>query len=175
MTNRRNRTLTPAIPFIFLSDATGAQCFDATGGFHTWDTIAFKTSDFHYTVDDDRVQINRQGSGWYEITFEVSWYTEQILREIKTDLYINGTLAINSHIHTYVTGAGGQPTYRDQHVLHYIIYLTYKDYIQIKSTASASGVCTDPASSRLMVKFIPIHGWNNDAGGRVNFRGGVDR
>lgn len=175
MTNRRNRTLKPAIPFIFLSDTLGEQVFSATGEFHTWDTVAIKTTDFHYTVDDDRVTINRQGSGFYEIAFEVSWKTAEILRQIWTDIYINGAELKNSHVHTYVTGSAGQPTYRDQHVIHYIVYLNYKDYIQIKSQSSGSNVTTDPKSSRLSVKFIPIHGWDNNAGGNVNFRGGVMR
>ena len=169
------RTVKPAIPFIFLSDTGGEQVFSAVGEFHTWDKEAFKTSDFHYNLDDNRVQINRQGGGFYEITFEVSWKTTEILRQIWTDIYKNGVKLANSHVHTYVTGSAGQPTYRDQHVIHNVIYLEYKDYIQIKSQSSGSNVTTDPASSRLMIKFIPVHGWDNSVGGKTNYRGRVMR
>lgn len=165
MVNNRIRTIAPAIPAIFLSDTAGEQVFSATGEFHTWDTIMFKTTDFHYTIDSDKIILNRVSSGLYEISFEVSWKTEEILRQIWTDLYINGIKVLNSHVHTYVTGAGGQPTYRDQHVLHYIIYLNSKDYIQIKSQSSGTNVKTDPQSSRIIVKQIAMKGWDNGAGG----------
>lgn len=171
----RYRTPSPAIPSIFLSDTDGEQVFSATGEFHTWDTIRFITSDFHYTTDDERITINRQGGGYYEILFQVSWKTEEILREIWSDIYINGVELKNSHVHTYVTGAGGSPTYRDQHVIHYVIYLNYKDYIQIHSESSGSNVTTDPKSSRLSIKFIAAKGWNNSAGGKERFKGGVMR
>lgn len=174
--NTRNRTLTPAIPSIFLTDIDGEQVFNnAALQYHTWDTVVFKTSDFHYTIDDDKVQINRQGGGFYEITFEVSWKTVQTLRDIYTDIHINGAELINSHVHTFVAGASGQSTYRDQHVIHYIVYLNYGDYIQIVSRGGGTNVTTDPKSSRLMIKFIPIQGWDNNSGGKESYRGGVLR
>ena len=173
--NTRNRTLTPVIPSIFLTDTDGEQVFSTVGEFHTWDTVVLKTSDFHYIVDGNRVQINRQGGGFYEISFEVSWKTTQILRQIWTDLYANGAKLVNSHAHTYVTGASGQPTYRDQHIIHYIVYLNYGDYVQVKSQSSGSNVTTDPESSRLIIKFIPIQGWDNNSGGKESYRGGVLR
>ena len=163
----RNRTVIPAVPYLFLQDAGGGQCFDAVGSFHTWDTIGFQTSDFKHIVDNDKVNIIIQG--YYEVTFEVSFYTEQILREVKSELYKNGVLVANSHVHTYVTGAGGAPTYRDEQVIHFVLYLSHGDYIQIKTTGSAAGVCTDPASSRLLVKFVEMKGWNNKRAGSTKY------
>lgn len=171
--NQRNKTVTPAIPLIFLSDASGEQVFgSAADQFHTWDTVVLKTSDFHYTVDDDRIIINRRSAGFYEITFEVSWKTVETLRQIWTDVFVNGVNLTNSHTHTFVAGSGGQPTYRDQHVIHYIIYLNPGDYIQLASRGNSTNVTTDPKSSRLIIKFIPLKGWNNDTGGKVRSKGG---
>jgi hypothetical protein len=171
---KRNRAITPAIPFIFLSDTDGEQVFgNVANQFHTWDNIILKTSDFIYVADMDKIRINKGGSGFYDITFEVSWKTVQTLREIWTDLYVNGVEVKDSHIHTFVAGAGGQPTYRDQHVLHYPIYLEYGDYIQIASRSSNTNVTTDPKSSRLIIKLIPMEGWNNRSGGYRRTQKGV--
>ena len=177
MTNRRARELAPAIPFIQLYDS-GTQTFTTTGEFHTWDTTSFKTSDFHYNVDDDRVQINRQGGGWYEITFESSFTVGAAgFASAGSQVYINGEAVEGSK----ACGCGydsGQGSVACACVtLHFIIYLNSKDYIQIKTTNSlgSEDMLTVPETSRLIVKFIPIKGWDNSAGGKVNFRGGVMR
>ena len=171
----RNRTATPAIPCIFLQDAGGDQCVTDTGGYQTWDTLVFKTSDFQYVLDDSKITILRGHSGYYEITFEVSYQTIQKLREVKTSLYKNGVELVNSLVHTFSTGAAGKPTYRDEHVLHYIVLLNKDDYVQIKTVGSGSDVCTIAETSRLIIKALPMDGWDNNRGGMKMVRGGVGR
>lgn len=168
----RYRTITPAIPYIFLSDADGEQVFNnAANQFHTWDTTMFKTSDFIYVSDSSKIFINKQGSGLYEITFEVSWKTTELRAMlIYTDIYVNGVKLPNSRAHTYV-----DDSIRSQHTIHYITYLKRGDYVQIASRADDANVTTDSESSRLSVKFVAMKGWDNSHGGKENYRGEVVR
>ena len=173
---KRNRPITPAIPYLFISDTTGAQAFTNVGAWHTWDTIMFKTSEFIYLADDNRVLINKQGSGFYEITFEASFYvSSKLIRQVKTDLYKNGVIVANSHTHTTVSGSTDSDWNRDHQTIHYVIYLEKGDTIQVKTQTDTETVYTDPASSRLMINFIPLRGWNNSNGGRLRMRGEVAR
>ena len=171
----RKRTNTPVIPFIQLYD-TGTQSFTAAGEFHTWDTINFKTSDFHYTEDDDRVSINIPSAGYYEITFECSFIKCGVgLGTANSQIYINGNAIEGAHANgcAYDTGQGCASC--ACMTLHYIIYLTARDYIQIKTIANADSMTSIIETSRLIVKFIPTQGWNNNNGGNANYRGRVNR
>jgi len=171
----RKRTNTPVIPFIQLYD-TGSQTFTVAGEFHTWDTIDFKTSDFHYTEDDDRVSINIPSAGYYEITFECSFTKSgaglgaATCQVYKNGVDVTGAKAIGC---SYDTGQGAAAC--ACMTLHFIIYLKARDYIQIKTTASGNSLASGMETSRLLIKFIPTQGWNNNNGGNLNFRGGVER
>ena len=174
MTDRK-RTNTPVIPFIQLYDNTGLQSFTIAGEFHTWDSISFKTSDFHYTEDDDRVMINVPSAGYYEITFECSFYKDGSgFGSASSQVYVNGEGLTGSKACGcgYDTGQGYAACACV--TLHFITYLKGRDYIQIKTTASDDmiSVCE---TSRLLIKFIPTQGWNNDNGGNTNYRGRVSR
>jgi len=174
MTNRK-RTNTPVIPFIQLHD-TGLQVFTTVGEFHTWDNISFKTSDFHYTEDDDRVLINIPSAGYYEVTFECSFTKSGAgLGAAVCTLYKNGEVVTGATAVgcAYDTGQGAAACACI--TLHFIIYLKGRDYIQVKTTASADSLISGSQTSRLLVKFIPTQGWNNDNGGNTNYRGRVSR
>ena len=171
----RNRTNTPVIPFIQLYDV-GTQTFTVAGEFHTWDSIAFKTSDFHYTEDDDRVMINVPSAGYYEITFECSFTKSGSgFGAATSQIYINGEAVTGAKAVgcAYDTGQG-QASCACM-TLHFIIYLKARDYIQIKTTASANSLLSGLETSRLLIKFIPTQGWNNNNGGNINYRGRVSR
>lgn len=174
MTNR-NRTSTPVIPFIQLYDS-GTQTFTMAGEFHTWDTIVFKTSDLHYIADEDRVLVNIPSAGYYEITFECSFTKSGAgIAAATSQIYKNGVAVAGSKAVgcSYDTGQGlaGCATM----TLHFIIYLKARDYIQIKTTASTNSMLSGLETSRLLVKFIPTQGWNNNNGGNTNYRGRVMR
>lgn len=171
----RKRTNTPVIPFIQLYDL-GTQTFTMVGEFHTWDTLDFKTSDFYYTEDDDRVSINIPSAGYYSITFECSFTksgsglgmaTSQIY---KNGVAVTGAKAVGCG---YDTGQG--QTACACMTLHYIIYLKARDYIQVKTTASTNSLLSGLETSRLLIKFIATQGWNNDNGGNTNYRGRIER
>ena len=173
----RTRTNKPVIPFIQLYD-TGTQTFTIVGEFHTWDTVNFKTSDFRYTSDDDKVVINVPSTGFYEVTFECSFTIgEAGFASASSQLYINGEAVEGSK----ASGCGydsGQGSVSCACVtLHFIKYLNSKDYIQIKTTNSIASkdMLTVPETSRLIVKFIPVKGWNNNAGGKFSYKGNVMR
>lgn len=170
----RNRDRYPAIPFIMLWDDDGAQNFDSVGAFHTWDIQEIQTSHFQYDPDNDRIYLNRISAGYYEITFECSFDTDYGGVVIFTSqLYKNGT-AVNG-AKTTSTAAGGQYPHYASQSLHHIIYLERGDYIQIETKSTAQSVDSIAETSRLLVKFIPVHGWNNSNAGRIDYRGEVLR
>jgi hypothetical protein len=58
------------------------------------------------------------------------------------------------------------------------VYLEGHDYIQIKTvTDNADSVYSLAETSRIMIKWLPVKGWNNNAGGneKTSYRGGVFR
>ena len=173
----RRRTNKPVIPFIQLYDS-GTQTFTIAGEFHTWDTVDFKTSDFRYTSDDDKVVINVPSTGFYEVTFECSFYKSGTgFASATSQIFVNGIAVTGSKTCGcgYDTGQGYASCACT--TLHFIKYLNSKDYIQIKTTNSIASkdMLTVPETSRLIVKFIPVKGWNNNAGGKFSYKGNVMR
>ena len=177
MVHKINKISTPVIPSIQLYDS-GTQTFTTAGEFHTWDTIAFKTSDFHYVADDDRVIVQLPSAGYYEITFESSFTVGAPgFASATSQLYINGEAVEGSK----ACGCGydsGQGSIACACVtLHFIKYFNANDYIQIETITSLGSVdvLTTPETSRLIIKFIPTRGWNNSSGGNINYKGEVMR
>lgn len=157
----RNRVVIPAVPYLFIADANGYQCFDFAGAFHTWDTIIFQTSEFDYIADNNKINIFK--SGYYEITFEASWYGPATIKNVETDIYKNGAKVANSHSHIIVD------VDTQYQAIHFVLYLECGDYIQIKTCGGTPNVCTDAASSRLIIKFVTMKDWNNRRAGSVKY------
>jgi len=171
----RDKNVTPAIPFIQLYDA-GTQTFTNAGEFHTWDTISFKTSNFNYVSDDDRVIIKRDFYGYYEIIFECSFTKSGSGFGMATSqIYLNGVAVSGTKAVacSYDTGQGQAAC--ACMTLHYVIYLKRNDYIQIKTTASVNSLLSGVETSRLLIRFVSMHGWNNEMGGKLESKGGVFR
>jgi len=175
MTNR-SRTNTPVIPSIQLYDSD-TQTFTTVGEFHTWDTIAFKTTDFHYIADEDKTTLELPSAGYYEITFESSFMIATGSASITSQIWLNGTAIDGSKACGCAYNSGQANIACACVTLHFIVYLHAKDYIQIKTQNSlgSSDVVTVPEASRLIIKFIPTLGWDNSKGGNMNYRGGVVR
>jgi hypothetical protein len=171
----RNRDKYPAIPFTLLYDENGGQSFDSTGAFHTWDTEETKTSHFQYDLDTNRIYLKRMSAGYYEITFECSFETtDNAVPIVTSQLYKNGTAVTGAQTQTTVADGNCQHE-KNQQSIHFILFLKQEDYIQIKTTTNTQSAESIAETSRLLIKFIPVHGWNNSNGGRVDYRGEVLR
>ena len=175
MPHGANKLSKPVIPCAQLWD-TGLQVFTTVGEFHTWDNIAFKTSDFHYVADDDRIVLHRPSTGYYEVTFECSFtksgagFGAAVCSLYKNGIVVPGATAVGCG---YDSGQGQASCACV--TLHFILYLKGNDYLQIKTTASANSMISGSQTSRLIVKFIPTRGWDNSSGGNINYRGEVMR
>jgi hypothetical protein len=161
------KEIKPSIPCILLYDEIGSQTIN--GSFLTWDNIEMISSHFYYLLDSDRIILYANSSGLYEITFDISVNGTGIAY---FDIYKNGLIVDGTR--TYVSSSA-QSVNADSCSISFIVYLTKDDYIQIKGTLSSGAIGTYAHSSRLLIKFIPFKGWNNSAGGRPEFSGGVDR
>jgi len=172
----RNRNLRPAIPAIQLYDDNGNQLLDG-GIFHTWDTTSFITSNFQYITDSNKIVCNKNSTGYYKITFECSFYTLSASNiQILSRLYKNGSLVSGGYGLTTVEGDGGQGMeIATSLTITFIIQLKRGDYIQIHSLPTGNDAYTYQSSSRLIIEFIPMRGWDNEKGGLESMRGGIER
>ncbi len=176
----RDRTRYPAIPFIFLYDEVGNQVFTNAGQFHTWDSAQTKSTNFDYTLDKDRIYLNNNQYGFYEITFECSYVTyEEADIAVTSQIYKNGEAVEGAKVTSSVTGGASQTVeVTNCQSIHFIVYLSGQDYIQVKTTTDNGGDTFSIAeTSRVMIKWLPVKGWNNNAGGneKTSYRGGVFR
>lgn len=170
--------LAPAIPFIFAYDEAGNQVFDSTGANHIWDTIKIITSHFEYTADKDRIYLNLNSSGLFKITFNCSFisYDESDDTTITTEIYKNGNLLAGSAVVSSVTaGVSQDDDIKNCQSISYVVYMEKDDYIQIQSSTNANSVYSIADSSRIIIEFLPMKGWNNSSGGRIDYKGGVMR
>jgi len=176
-TRGRYRDATPAIPSVFLYDAAGDSSFDDE--FHIWDTIEFITSHFSYTVDDDKIFLQR-GGGFYEIIFQCSYYSErEETSSIKDTIYLNGEAMDGAdswctHGKLWSAEAQGYNNLWSNNNIHIIKYLKSGDYTQVYGNCSYEGK-TKADSCRLVIKFMPMEGWDNSSAGRTEYKGGVMR
>ena len=173
-----NNLITPAVPCLFVYDITGGQSFNATGAYHTWDTIKIKTSGFHFSADDNRFTLLTNTSGLFNLEFDCSFYTLDSDDDLylTTGIYKNGTVLSGSVSVIGITGAASQAVkVRNSQSIHYIVYLERDDYIQVKTTASANAGISIANSSRLLINFLPMHGYDNGKAGRLQFKGEIMR
>jgi len=173
MTRYRASTnsITPAIPYLFTYDAGGSQSF--SGAYLTWDTVIVKTSHFNYTADDDRVQLKSNSSGLFKVSFESSLTGAG--GEGRVQLYKNGS-AVDGSISNVYAGSIGQTAYKNIIVMNYTVYLEKGDYIQIYADSPAGNEPATIANScRLKIEYLPMKGWDNSSGGRIDYKGGVMR
>lgn len=163
----RYRSPKPSIPFVFLYDITGGQSFTTSLAYHTWDTEKIITSSFTY--NNGKIYLNTMSSGLYKVTFECS-YQGAGSGIARTRIYKNGTIEVGSR------GRVSFELAKRRYVsISYIVYLEIGDYLQIGADTSASSITTIAGTSRLIIEFIPMQGWNNSSGGRSEYKGGVIR
>lgn len=168
----------PAIPYLFLYDEVGNQEFTTGGAFHVWDTLRIVSSHFSATADKDRIYLNTNSSGLFKVTFECSFitYDEDDDLLVTSSIYKNGSQLAGSKVMCSVTGGSSQDDdIKNCQTLTYIVYLEKDDYIQIQTETDANSVRSLADTSRIIIEFIPMHGWNNSSGGRADYKGGVIR
>lgn len=171
MTNQRNRTLAPAIPYMFL------HCVDETVITNVptamvWGHADIMTSDLHYVEGDDRVTVNRDGEGLYEVTVSlcVEKKTANPGHSI-IQLYVNGVMLDCAETHGLMGGA-------EQHsnaVLIYTVYLNVGDYVQTFVSVDNGSGLIEANTGRFCMKGLSMQGWDNNLGGKERIRGGVSR
>ena len=169
-----NNKVTPAIPYLFLYDEDGGQTFGNPGTYHTWDTVKVKTSHFIYNADDDRITFKSNTSGFYKIIVNISWYiTDEGSDTVTTKIYKNGSELTASRVIDFLITAD---TDKASQSMTYIAYLSKDDYIQIFSeSGGGNGFITLSSASRLIIEYIPMRGWDNSNGGRIEYKGDVMR
>jgi hypothetical protein len=165
-----NNYINAAIPYIFLYDDGGSQTIDDS--YLTFDTIKSKTSHFVYEEDDDRIQLSVNSSGLFEVTFEVSLTGGASVTYF--DVYKNGSVVEGARMYVSVYNPS-QSNYDQSGSMTVLVFLQKDDYIQIKGTSPVGSPSTRADTMRLIVKALPMKGWDNDNSGRVMYRGGVLR
>lgn len=176
-TRDRHRTAKTAIPCIFLIQEAEDTSFNDE--FHTWDTIEFNTPNFEYTVNTDRVFIQRC-EGYYEIIFQCSYnLSREETNRVFDSIYVNGSAidggkCITTYGKVWSQDAQGYNWIDGNNNIHVIYYLKPGDYIQVYANTTYQ---TDRQADtcRLIIKFLPMQGWDNSAGGREEYKGGVSR
>lgn len=169
MTVTRYNTPTTAIPCAYLYQESVTTFGDSCTN-HTWDIIEFKTQHFSYTAGDDKITLAKV-RGYFEIIFQCS-FTQQFEGDIniRSRIKKNGTVISGADCYTLV-----RPSDNANNNIHIIIYLEPGDYIQVCSETDTNQVSNVTDTCRLIIKFIPMAGWNNSSGGQLDYKGGVMR
>ena len=164
--------LKPATPCVYLYDSQGGQSFDATGQFHTWDSTKIITQHFNYPSNKDRIILEVNSSGLFMLQFDCSFTShEKDICSIATSIYKNGIQEEGTTCYTTVT-----INYDYSISLNTILYLEKGDYIQVfTQTNQVDAITSIGNTSRLIVTYLPMQGWNNSTGGRIEYKGGVLR
>ena len=164
----RRRTNKPVIPVFFAYKSTGE---DACDTFIAYDTIHLNTGEFQLSADYKEILIKK--AGFYEITIDAGYDCTGTARyNCRTYLYLNGVALPGAVCGTYHrTTLDGE----DSASIHWMQYLEKNDVVSVYADADAKEVHVEPGFNRIMIKFIPVRGWNNNAGGKIDYRGGVMR
>jgi hypothetical protein len=167
----RYRNPAPAIPFILLHGTIDLE-ITTTPTALTWDNAQFITSDFAFTDDGTRVTINKGGEGLYMLYLNAGV-------EKKTGnpthcefiVYKNGIETVCCHGHSMI-GAGSE---HSDVALISCLQLAVGDYVEIYASVDAGTGNLEEDTARLILEGLPTKGWDNNHGGLLRIRGGVDR
>ena len=167
--NETQDKVKPAIPFLFAYDVAGAQSVVSAGMYYTWDTLKVHSSNFIAYASNNRITLDINSSGFFKVTFECSFitYDNDDDLTITSRIYKNGSKVAGSEVITSVTGGESQDDdIKNSITLTYILYLEKDDYIQIYGVSDANTAYTIANTSRLIIEFIPMLGWDNGSAGR---------
>lgn len=163
MTNSRDRTMKAAIPFALLIGAEEQELTD-TPSYITWSLEYYKTAEF--TVSETKITINKDCGGIFEITVSIGCEADDgDPWHIGLSLEINGSsnwIANDQNLAYSPVDQGGES---GTCVLHHAVYLNAGDYIQIKAWVDDGTSYTNQC--RMVIRGIPMEGWNNEHGGAI--------
>lgn len=163
MVNSRDRMMKAAIPLVYLFSEEGQEINASIPVSLKWSTEYYKTAEF--TVTDDLININKSCSGLYEIIVSCRceadtgdpWFLGIYLR-------VNGITVYDGHCesHAVIDKGGTSGTA----ILHTVIYLNAGDYIEIRAWVD-DGTAFIDSSTSIIIKGIPMEGWNNAHAGKI--------
>jgi len=167
----RNRTMKPALPFIFIHEAESFVVTDTPAPI-TWGHVLYGTSDFHHSDGDTKVVVRRgiDTEGIYEI-FAMAGAVKKAGNptELVLELYVNGVAIPCCQAHASV-GAGVQ---HSDAVLITAKFLHIGDYIEVYVSVDDGSATIENVTARLMMQALQMRGWNNNNAGNLRVRGDV--
>ena len=167
MTNTRNRTLRASVPFILLHGTDGVTV-TVTPTAMIWAHELYGTSAFRFTDATTKIIIAKGGQGIYEIIASggVEKATGNPTHAMFV-VYVNG-VALPCCTADSMIGAGSE---HSDVCLHTATYLSAGDYVEIYVSVDAGTGVIEDDTARLIVKAVPMEGWNNRHGSKRNIRG----
>lgn len=169
----RNRTNSPAIPFIFVHE-TDSFIVDNVPTPVPWHHIHFDTSDFEITSGTTEMRVKRgvATSGLYMIyvCLGAAKKTGNPI-ELALALYKNGVACECAEAHAII-GAASQ---HSDAVLITTVFLEVGDVVQVYVSVDAGTATTEDNTARFIISALPMQGWDNNLGGKDRIRGQVSR
>ena len=171
----RERLIAPATPFLSVQQRDNTWALNADT-FVWFDTINSITSHFEI-IGEEKILIHH--SGFYEICFEASSYLYSGLldyiyyqiEEFETKTPIPGSRG-------YIPMSGAKQEDVHSVTIHCYAFLEKDSAIGVAAYVGNGGGTaaeTVAGSGRLTIQFMPTRGWNNSAGGHIEYKGGVMR
>lgn len=163
-----NNDINTATPSILLYDVGGSQTINSSGVFLTWDNIKSKTSHFQYTINTDRITLLTNSNGLFKITVECSINDLSSSGRTTLQIYKNGVVVEGTYSrsdtssHTFVA-------------ITFYVYLEINDYIQVYAETNSGTSTTIANTSRVLIEFLNMKGWDGNTGGRLDYKGGLER
>lgn len=152
-----------AVPLIFLIGDSNQDLTDTPEPLD-WPVEYYTTSEFTVT-NNNKVTINKGCQGLYEII--VSCRVEADDGDpwhLGLSLNVNGSSVYNDHLAYAAFDQGGES---GTAVLHSVIYLNSGDYIEITAWVDDGTSYVQEEGTRMMIRGIPMEGWNNAHGGQI--------
>jgi hypothetical protein len=183
MTQVRDRTInnemTPAVPTLFIWSDEDQMIPQGADTVVTFNNVVIQTPHFSFKPGTGRVILESDSSGWFMVFFETSitTYDEPAsdtlggFRIFKNGVEIGEGMSYASTLYVPALQRG----YVDYTGIKMPVYLEKGDYIDIRGRSLVGQMETIDHSTRLVINFIPMKGWDNSQAGRIEYKGGVDR
>lgn len=168
----RNRTLKPAVPYAGVYGST-AFTVTTTPQVLTLDHSCFVTSHFRVELGSGKVVL-RKGMYTGIVNFTASISAIKATGNpsyILLEAYKNGVACTCGKAYGYI-GAGVD---NSTAVLMGCTEISPGDYLQFKVTVDDGTATLIDDSCRVIIEGVPMHGWDNNRGGKLRITGDVIR
>lgn len=172
MVNRRTRDINPVVPFIFLHGTDTTVVTNVPTPL-LWSHPHFMTHDFGFKDHTSHVRIKRTGGGCLYRFYVQAGATKKAGNPdyMILQLYVNGV----AHPCCLSHGAISHNETHADTTLISAFYANYNDYIEIYISVDAGSATEEPDTARFIIEGLAMRGWNNNAAGRINYRGNILR